>query len=123
MDTLINKKNISFVIINIIVNTLLFIICFKISNINSFINIYFSIYILIVLVLGILKWKSKYNLNNRITLFLLINGIVIYSIYLKTINNLKTLEIEHYINLFVFLIFIILLLKIHLEKNAKINNT
>lgn len=119
MDTLINKKNILFAIINIIVNTILFIISFKIGNINSFINIYFSVYFLIVLSLGILKWKNKYNVNNRIIIFLLINGIVIYSIYLKAINDLKTLEIEHYINLFVFLIFIILLLKIHLEKNTK----
>ena len=117
MKTLINKKLYPYIVLTIFVCTSFFYISIKVES-NLFfriIEVFFLIYILLVINLGI--YKEKIN-NKNIILTLLANGIIIYTIYfIKLFNARITLDLKEYLTLIVSFISIILLCKIHIEKN------
>jgi hypothetical protein len=115
MNNILKNNNIWFILLNILISTIFFIASFKINNLDIVMDFYFSIYIISILILGILKWKKNKMISNKITIFLILNGITAYTIYIKYVSGLNELNIRHILNLCVVLIFISILFKMHFE--------
>jgi hypothetical protein len=120
MKTFLSKNIIILIIITILINSILFYFAGKIEANDTLkgLELFFSIYILIIIIIGLnirrKKDKTKVNLNH--TLFLLANGIIIYSIYItKLFVNEFTLNLRYSLTLLIGLISILLLFKIHFD--------
>lgn len=126
MKTLLNKKLLPLIALTIFICTIFFYISDKFESDIFFriINLFFSIYILIIIGLGIYKFKldNKININKNITLTLLANGIIIYTIYVvKLFSKEINIGLKEYLTLIVTFIAIILLIKIHFKTNNRKN--
>lgn len=117
MDNVLKNNNIWFILLNVLVSTVFFVASFKINNLDIVIDLYFSIYIISILIIGILKWKKNKMISKKIILFLIINGITVYAIYIKYISDLNELNVRHVLNLCVVFMFISILFKMHFELN------
>ncbi len=115
MDNVLKNNNIWFILLNVLVSTVFFVASFKINNLDIVIDLYFSIYIISILIIGILKWKKNKMISNKIILFLIINGITVYAIYIKYISDLHELNVRHILNLCVVFMFISILFKMNFE--------
>jgi hypothetical protein len=126
MKKFLNKKLYPLIVLTVFICTIFFYISNKIESdiFLRIINLFFSIYILLIIGLGVYKFKldNKINFNKNITLTLLANGIIIYTIYVvKLLSEGINIGLKEYLTLIVTFIAIILLVKIHFETNDKKN--
>lgn len=105
-------------ITTVIINTALFYFIEKVeleSLLKGF-EVFFSCFILIALWIGIMRNRTEKNVNSNLTLFLLGNGIIIFSVYLfKILKHDFLLNLTHILTSLIGVISIILLLKIHFD--------
>lgn len=121
MKNLLSNKQLILLVLTIFINTILFYFSEKIerSYILKGVELFFSIYIIIIILVGLYVNKrkmSKLEIFSNFTLFLLVNGILIYSLYLfKLFENELTIDFKYSLNLIIGLLSILLLFKIHYD--------
>ena len=121
MKNLLSNKQLILLVLTIFIYTILFYFSEKIerSYILKGVELFFSIYIIIIILIGLYvnkRKKSKLEIFSNFTLFLLVNGILIYSLYLfKLFENELTIDFKYSLNLIIGLLSILLLFKIHYD--------